>query len=152
MHFSNSWVIFSLTNTRMVLNIGFPGIEEHSFASQLLDHNWLCRYVFLNNEMAVQKELKSNPIQASVVLTLESFFWGLSSLLCAKAFGTSSLGSVSQFSSSVMPDSLRPHGLQHARLSCPSPTPGACSNSPSHKRTIPEYHSASSSSSTLLSR
>ena len=25
--------------------------------------------------------------------------------------------------------SLRPHGLQHARLSCPSPTPGACSNS-----------------------
>ena len=23
---------------------------------------------------------------------------------------------------------LRPHGLQHARLPCPSPTPGACSN------------------------
>ena len=28
-----------------------------------------------------------------------------------------------------MPDSLRPHGLQHARLPCPSPTPGPCSNS-----------------------
>ena len=28
-----------------------------------------------------------------------------------------------------MSDSLRPHGLQHARLPCPSPTPGACSNS-----------------------
>ena len=26
-------------------------------------------------------------------------------------------------------DFLRPHGLQHARLPCPSPTPGACSNS-----------------------
>ena len=25
--------------------------------------------------------------------------------------------------------SLRPHWLQHARLPCPSPTPGACSNS-----------------------
>ena len=25
-------------------------------------------------------------------------------------------------------DSLRPHGLQHARLPCPSPTPGACSD------------------------
>ena len=25
-------------------------------------------------------------------------------------------------------DSLQPHGLQHARLPCPSPTPGACSN------------------------
>ena len=24
---------------------------------------------------------------------------------------------------------LQPHGLQHARLCCPSPTPGACSNS-----------------------
>ena len=33
-----------------------------------------------------------------------------------------------QFSRSVMSDSLRPHGLQHARLPCPSPTPGACSN------------------------
>ena len=30
---------------------------------------------------------------------------------------------------SVMSDSLRPHGLQHTRLPCPSPTPGACSNS-----------------------
>ena len=38
-----------------------------------------------------------------------------------------------QFSCSVMSDSLRPHGLQHARLPCPSPTPGAYSNScPSH--------------------
>ena len=33
------------------------------------------------------------------------------------------------FSHSVMSDSLRPHGLQHARLPCPSPTPRACSNS-----------------------
>ena len=28
-----------------------------------------------------------------------------------------------------MSDSLQPHGLKHARLLCPSPTPGACSNS-----------------------
>ena len=34
-----------------------------------------------------------------------------------------------QFSHSVMSDSLRPHGLQHAWLPCPSPTPGAYSNS-----------------------
>ena len=34
-----------------------------------------------------------------------------------------------QFSRSVVSDSLRPHGLQHTRLPCPSPTPGACSNS-----------------------
>ena len=34
-----------------------------------------------------------------------------------------------QFSSWVMSNSLRPHGLQHGRLPCPSPTPGACSHS-----------------------
>ena len=34
-----------------------------------------------------------------------------------------------QFSHSVVSNSLRPHGLPHARLPCPSPTPGACSNS-----------------------
>ena len=34
-----------------------------------------------------------------------------------------------QFSDSVMSNFLWPHGLQHARLPCPSPTPGACSNS-----------------------
>ena len=34
-----------------------------------------------------------------------------------------------QFSSSVMSNSLRRHGLQPARLPCPSSTPGACSNS-----------------------
>ena len=30
---------------------------------------------------------------------------------------------------SVMSNSLRPHGLQHTRLPCPSPSPGACLNS-----------------------
>ena len=33
-----------------------------------------------------------------------------------------------QFSRSVVSDSLQSHGLQHARLPCPSPTPGVCSN------------------------
>ena len=33
------------------------------------------------------------------------------------------------FSCSVVSDSLRLHGLQHARLPCPSPSPRACSNS-----------------------
>ena len=34
-----------------------------------------------------------------------------------------------QFSGSVVSNSLPSHGLQHARLPCPSPTPGAYSNS-----------------------
>ena len=35
---------------------------------------------------------------------------------------------VIQFSSSVVSDSLRLHGLQHARPPCPSPSPGVYSN------------------------
>ena len=34
-----------------------------------------------------------------------------------------------QFSCSVVSESLWPHGLQHNRPPCPSPTPGVCSNS-----------------------
>ena len=33
------------------------------------------------------------------------------------------------FCPSVMSDSLQPHGLQHTRLPCPSPSPRACSDS-----------------------
>ena len=36
---------------------------------------------------------------------------------------------LSQFSHSVVSDFLWPHGLQHVSLPCPSPAPGACSNS-----------------------
>ena len=44
---------------------------------------------------------------------------------------TSSIYCISsvQFSHSVVSDSLWPHGLQHTRLPCPSPTPRAYSNS-----------------------
>ena len=34
-----------------------------------------------------------------------------------------------QFRHSVISNSLWPHRLQHTRLPCPSPSPGACSNS-----------------------
>ena len=43
-----------------------------------------------------------------------------------------------QFSHSVVFDSLRPHGLQHARFPCPSPTPRACSKS--IKSVMPSNH------------
>src|SRR5574337_268457 len=37
---------------------------------------------------------------------------------------------------SVVSDSLGPRGLQDAGLPCPSPTPGACSNSRSEERRV----------------
>ena len=38
-------------------------------------------------------------------------------------------GAVSQFSCSAVSDSLQPHGLQHTRHPCPSPSPGVCPSS-----------------------
>ena len=45
-----------------------------------------------------------------------------------------------QFSHSVVSYSLQPHGLQHTRLPCSSPSPGACSNS-CHSDAIQPSHS-----------
>ena len=53
-----------------------------------------------------------------------------------------------QFSFSVMSNSLWPHGLQHTRLPCPSPTPKVCSNSCALSRW---YHPTISSSVVLFS-
>ena len=48
-----------------------------------------------------------------------------------------------QFSRSVVSDSLRPHGSQHARPPCPSPTPGVHSDSrPSSLRCHPAISSS----------
>ena len=45
-----------------------------------------------------------------------------------------------QFSRSVVSDSLRPHGLQHARPPCPSPSPRVCTSSCSlHRWCYPTY-------------
>ena len=44
-----------------------------------------------------------------------------------------------QFSCSVVSDSLWPHGLHHVRPPCPSPTPGAYSNS-SIESVMPSNH------------
>ena len=58
------------------------------------------------------------------------FKWIESQNMKAFVSGFFYLGSsISHFSHSVMFDSLQPHGLQPARLPCPSSSPGACSNS-----------------------
>ena len=49
---------------------------------------------------------------------------------CALRWGVAPTGSNSvQFSRSVVSNSFRPHGSQHARPPCPSPTPGVHSDS-----------------------
>ena len=55
-------------------------------------------------------------------MCLDSGLWAGKVPLCGK-------DNTLQFSRSVMSDSLQPHGLQHARLPCLSPTPGVYTNS-----------------------
>ena len=60
---------------------------------------------------------------------------------CWRSTAAAAKGSIVtvQFSHSVMSDSLQPHGLQHARLPCPSLSPGVCSNSCTES-VIPSNH------------
>ena len=71
---------------------------------------------------------------------VEKFLYGISQALQSKLFWVKAAEKIlilrnnSQFSSvlfvsSVVSNSLQPHGLQHARPPCPSPTPGVYSNS-----------------------
>ena len=58
------------------------------------------------------------------------YFWSYNSLWYGFFFFSRRLSLILLlFSRSVMSDSLQQHGLQHARLPSPSPSPGACSNS-----------------------
>ena len=55
--------------------------------------------------------------------------YALEIFICCLIYLANHLFRSVQFSHSIMSDSLWPHGQQHARLPCPSPTPRACSNS-----------------------
>ena len=56
-----------------------------------------------------------------------------------------------QFSHSIMSYTLRPYGMQHARLPCPSPTPRTCSNSrPSSQLCHPTISSSVNTFSSCL--
>ena len=66
---------------------------------------------------------------SSKTIIFMSTFWDHHSLLCALSFCNCALFSSVHFSHSVVSDSLRPHGLNHARLPCLSPTPRPYSNS-----------------------
>ena len=70
-------------------------------------------------------------LEALILCKLEKLCWPQTSFPCIAYYKSNSNSDFSsvQFSHSVVFDSLRPHGLQNARPPCPSPTPGAYSNS-----------------------
>ena len=90
-----------------------------------------CKYSLL---LLKGKEMKLNHLCIpGIKLSWEWYIWFVDILLMNfELMFISKLNcffTIYQFSCSVMFDPLWPHGLQNARLPCPSPTPESCSNS-----------------------
>ena len=68
--------------------------------------------------------------------------WASKELKLYRGMGKTQAKKISsvQFTHSVMSNTLRLHGLQHARLPCSSPTARACSNSMSIELVMPPSH------------
>ena len=96
----------------------FCPLEKNCILEGLCPHNHHTKWHFnLPSPQHPDKSWQYWLISSSVFFSLFIFM-----ITCC-------LPSFSQFSRSIMSDSLRPHGLQHARLPCPSPTARAYSNS-----------------------
>ena len=110
-----------MTTHFSILALEIPWTEEpgglQSMGSQGLDMTY--------NNINTQDDRNLLINSYSLLLGIWEFFEGV---FLSKLVSPSQLSSV-QFSCSVVSDSLQPHGLQHARLSCSSPIPGVYSNS-----------------------
>ena len=106
-----------LSGKESACNVGEPGSNPGSGRSHG-EGNSLPTQVFLPGASHGQRSLAGyNP-------------WGCKESGTTKQLILSHMSIVSvQFSHSVMSNTLQPHGLQHARTPCPSPTSRACSNS-----------------------
>ena len=111
------WVCICRTCSCRVLTIG-------------LEHKWILISVAGPRssscghwKMTVYCAITTISLSQHLSQYLVFFFFGI----CDKDF--EDLVCSVQFSRSVVSDSLWPHGLQHARPPCPSPTPGAYSDS-----------------------
>ena len=128
-------VQFSWTQSCLTLcdpmNRSTPGLPVHHNSQSLLklmsielvmpsNHLILCLPLLLLPSIFPSIRVFSN----ESVLFISLFLLSASRLRAT----ASSISSV-QFSHSVVSDTLRPHGLQHARLLCPSPTPEVYPNS-----------------------
>ena len=122
-----------------VFKTGFCGFKLVSIALYCLVQTvkWPALWLYLPSTVtrSTQKvwELKSTTRRS---LVLNSFLAGGSTSHGTSVISLEShlpwlqpLSSSVQFSFSVMSESWQPHGLEHARLPCPSPTPRADSNS-----------------------
>ena len=90
----------------------------------------LVNYKFLLAKVICHPSVGIESCSAAAVdlqLTLKGAQGGEWGTLCSREISVTGLSV--QFSYSIVSDSLRPHGLQQARLPCPSLTPRAYSDS-----------------------
>ena len=105
-----------LTHVHWVSNAIQPSHFLSPSCPQLSQHQGLFQWVGSSHQMA-----KVLVLQLQHPVNIQGWFpLGLTGLISLLS---------SSVSHSVTSNSLRPHGLQHASFSCPSPTPGAYSNS-----------------------
>ena len=90
---------------------------------------WQSTPLFLPRESHGQRTHGMEPWTESMVYRVAKSWTRLKQLSTHATTSESCWFFSVQFSCSVVSDSLQPHGLQHSRLPCPSPTPGAYSNS-----------------------
>ena len=108
-----------------------PSLTPRAYSNSCPLHQW-CHPTISSSVVSFSSRLQSFPASSSshqvakvleFQLQYQSFQW---------IFRTNflwSMSALSQLSRSVVSSSLPSHGPQHARLPCPSLTPGICSNS-----------------------
>ena len=98
-------------------------------SSAQLSFGW-CFFKMILYEIYIVKHSDTLKCVTNVFLSLWFAFEYWQGLLLWGLISKSvKLSHIVQFSHWVVSDSLRPHGLQHARPPCPSPTPRVYSNS-----------------------
>ena len=98
-----------------LLHLCWAGGEGQGLSQPVLFKNHLLRWKYYS-------DIKRNTSESVLIRWMN-----LEPIIQSEFSSVQSLSRVKWSLSRV--DSLRPHGLQHTRLPCPSPTPGACWNS-----------------------
>ena len=95
-------------------------------------HHWKLGRYCIHSGHCLRKNGHFNNTDSSILWAWDTFpFIGVMFIFFINVWKCSVCRSFSsdQFGCSVVSDSLYPHGLQHVRVPCPSPTSWTCSNS-----------------------
>ena len=104
---------------------------QHPNLGKVLHSAWMYRSVYSEWQENIPKPPRGPLLNWEVPLSSLAIiltpYWMFLLLYALSSIAFAAVQSV-QFSCSVVSDSLWPHGLQHARPPCPSPTPRVYSN------------------------